>query len=245
MSWIVAKRGVVVACDVASLDELERLVKGTLPVAGIVSYKVGAALAIRHGLRAVVELIRSLSSIPVIYDHQKAGTDIPESADGFARACAESGVDAVILFPQSGPRTLAAYVTASRNRGLVPIVGGHMTHQSYLQSSGGFLIDSAPAAIYHEAAKLGVSEFVVPGNQPKVVAEYRALLSAAVKNEGYWFPGIGRQGGAVKDILAVVGEARAYAIVGSSIYGASNPREAAARIVSDFVGTEEVSDGKR
>ena len=45
-------------------------------------------------LKKVVDEIRKLTKLPIIYDHQKAGTDIPDTGDGFMKACKDSGVDA-------------------------------------------------------------------------------------------------------------------------------------------------------
>ena len=41
-------------------------------------YKVGLSLALDCGLPKVVEIAREYTDKPIIYDHLKAGTDIPE-----------------------------------------------------------------------------------------------------------------------------------------------------------------------
>ena len=48
-----------------------------------------------------------------------------------------------------------------------------MTHSGYLNETGGFLENNAPARIYEIAASMGVSEFVVPGNKPDKVLQYK------------------------------------------------------------------------
>ena len=98
-------RSVIPACDVETLEQFEELVRQTANVEGIGGYKVGFELGLGFGLPAVVEAVRRHTDKPVIYDHQKAGTDIPDTGKGFARVVKRAGVDTIILFPQAGPET--------------------------------------------------------------------------------------------------------------------------------------------
>ena len=79
-------RSIIPACDVETLDELKRLVKATCAVEGVGGYKIGFDLVIPYGMKKVVEEIRGLTDLPIIYDHQKAGTDIPDMGKKFMRA---------------------------------------------------------------------------------------------------------------------------------------------------------------
>ncbi|MBU1922628.1 orotidine 5-phosphate decarboxylase, partial [Patescibacteria group bacterium] len=97
-------RSLVPACDV-SLELYERIVRETADVAGVGAYKVGFQLGLAHGLPRIVELARQYTDKPIIYDHQKAATDIPDTGVNFAETLSASGVDAVIFFPQAGPAT--------------------------------------------------------------------------------------------------------------------------------------------
>ncbi|MGC9554129.1 MAG: orotidine 5'-phosphate decarboxylase / HUMPS family protein, partial [Thermoplasmatota archaeon] len=97
------EHGVIVACDVSTLTDFCDLVEATCPVEGIVGYKVGAMLGLTYGLPALVREVRERCSLPVIYDHQKAGTDIPPMGAGFARVCSQAGIASFIIFPQAGP----------------------------------------------------------------------------------------------------------------------------------------------
>lgn len=94
-------RSVIPACDVPTLEEFEEIVKETADVEGIGGYKVGLELGLSYGLGRVVEVARKYTAKPIIYDHQKAGTDIPDTGKNFAEVCKRAGVDAVILFPQA------------------------------------------------------------------------------------------------------------------------------------------------
>jgi orotidine-5'-phosphate decarboxylase len=193
----------------------------------VVGYKIGFALALRFGLRKVVEIVRDLCDLPVIYDHQKAGTDIPQMGAAFARCCSECGISGVIIFPQAGPETLRAFVEAISDHQMVPIVGGLMTHPGYLQSEGGFIADHAPATIYAKALELGVTHFVVPANRTGQTRRYLAdVLSRGEYPLSFLLPGIGSQGGQIEDSLDAVAGHRGYVIVGSAIYNADNPRRA-------------------
>ncbi|HID72957.1 TPA: hypothetical protein EYP38_03360, partial [Candidatus Micrarchaeota archaeon] len=70
-------RSVIPACDVGFKEYVE-IVKATADIEKIGAYKVGISF-LDVGLKAVVDATRKHTDKPVIYDHQKAGTDIPES----------------------------------------------------------------------------------------------------------------------------------------------------------------------
>lgn len=223
--------GLVVACDVPSLEVLESLTSRLSPIAEVTAFKVGASVALRYGLSTVVKVIRSHKDKAfVLYDHQKAGTDIPDTAREFITTCALAGVDSVIIFPQSGPQSLSAHVKAIQEAGLIPLVGGLMTHGAYLKSDGGYIDDSAPLDIYRRAADLGVTEFVVPATRPQQVTEFVQLLDSRGVDAGFWSPGIGVQGGDAAQIRAILSDNRFYPIVGRAIYGAEDPAAAAREI---------------
>ncbi len=63
------------------------------------------------------------------------------------RVCKESGVDAVIIFPQAGPITEETWINAAKKLNLKIIVGGEMTHAGYLGEES-YLKDDTPDRIY-------------------------------------------------------------------------------------------------
>lgn len=227
------KRSIVPACDVSDLETFEKLVKETGDVKGIGGFKVGIELAIPYGLTEVVKRAKEHTDLPVIYDHQKAGNDIPEMGSKFASAARKSGVEAVILFPFTSPITLAEWIKACKGEGLHVLVGGHMTHKGFLESEGGFIADSAPERIYSLAAGLGVRDFVVPGNKVDFVEKYKGVLEDILGKDQFtlYAPGFVTQGGDISETGKVAGE-NFHAIVGSGIYKASNMREAAIQLAS-------------
>jgi orotidine-5'-phosphate decarboxylase len=220
------EKGVIPACDVETLDELNKIISGTSDVEGIVGYKIGLSLTLHYGLKAVVEQIKKISNLPVIYDHQKAGTDIPQVGDLLARVCRRSGVEGVIIFPQSGPETEKAFIEALIGEGLTPLVGGEMTHPKYLEKDGGYIMNKAVERMYKLGAEFGAEYFIVPGNKPERIAQYKRLLTKVVSRPKFCMPGIGRQGGDIRSAFNAAGQ-HAYAIIGSGIYKAKNIKEAA------------------
>lgn len=218
-------RSIIPACDVP-LGLYERIVKETADIEGIGGYKVGFFLGLGHGLPKIVEITRRYTDKSIIYDHQKAGTDIPDTGGSFARVCKKAGINAIILFPQAGPETERAWIKASREEGLGVIVGGLMTHRGYRRSEGGFLADEAIMEIYLNAADLGVQDFVVPGNRPDEIRCIKEVLERRVAASVFYAPGFTAQGGEINEAVKIFG-GRWHAIVGRAIYEADDIKKAA------------------
>lgn len=218
--------GIIIACDVRTIEELKKLIEATSDLKGIVGYKPGFMLGLNYGLPAVVEAIRDYSDLPIVYDHQKAGTDIPESGVEFANVMKSAGIESTIIFPQAGPATETAFITALIDAGIVPMVGGEMTHKQYLKKDGGYIDDSAPEDMYRNGAKAGAEFFIVPGNKPDSIRKYSEMLKELCPNLSLCMPGIGRQGGDINHAFDAC-ECNAYAIIGSAIIKAPDARAAA------------------
>lgn len=228
--------GVIVACDVKNLNELETLIEVTSSVNGIVGYKIGFILGLNYSLPAVVSTIRELTDLPIVYDHQKAGTDIPDMGTEFATVMKNAGVDSAIIFPQAGPATQEAFIKALLKEKVVPMVGGEMTHQKYMESEGGYIKNGSPEKMYELGAKAGAEFFIVPGTRPDAIKKYADLLSSLTRPR-FCFPGIGRQGGDIETAFNAC-NASSYAIIGSSIYKSHDPKKAAeefCKAVSKFI----------
>lgn len=226
-------RSVIPACDVKTLQHLEDLVKATSEVDGIGAYKIGFELGLGYGLPDVVEAIKKNSDKPIIYDHQKAGTDIPDTGKKYARVLADAGVDATILFPQAGPETERAWIYHCLDHGLKVIVGGRMTHPAYSQSEGGFISDEGALEMYRIAAKAGVNHFVVPGNKPDVIETVKGVVESEGVKPVFYAPGFVAQGGKLGDAAEVAGE-RFHGIVGRGIYKATDLNAAAKEYTSEI-----------
>lgn len=215
---------ILVSLDTVSRSELSRIVNETSDVEGVCGYKIGALCSLALGLREVVETVRAVTSKRIVYDHQKAGNDIPDITRKLVRLTAESGADAFILFPFAGPETMRAAVEESFERSLTIIVGAHMTHPSFTFADGGFMRESEIERIFETAVSLGVKDFVLPGNQPEVAARYADELTRSVKMPTFWSPGFGRQGGVISEFARqLAGKGRLVPIVGRSVYEADDP----------------------
>jgi len=216
-------RSIIPACDVNTLEEFRKLVSETHDIKKIGGYKIGFNLALSFGLPSVVKTI--------IYDHQKAGTDIPDTGEKFAEVCKKAGVDAVILFPQSGPATEEAWIKACQKQRLEVLIGGEMTHPKFKRSEGGFISDEALDEIYLNAAQLGVNNFVVPGNKIDRISHYKSILQSKVKDLTFFAPGFVAQGGEITEAANAAGKFW-HAIIGRAIYGAEDIKKAAKEMTS-------------
>ena len=131
-SIIPQNKSIIIAGDVP-YEQFESLLKETAHLDIVGGYKVGVSF-LDVGLRKVVDCVRQYTSKPIIYDHQKAGNDIPQHIpQQFMDAMLRAGVDAVILFPFTGPVSQYEWTKAAQERNLGVIVGGEMTHLRFMQ----------------------------------------------------------------------------------------------------------------
>jgi len=231
MPIIKLNKSIIPSCDVSDLTKLKNLVKETCSVSGIGAYKIGLELCIPYGICQVTDLIRKQTDLPIIYDHQKAATDIPELGEKFAKAV--KGADAVILFPFTGPETEIAWIKACKKEKLGAIVGGEMTHKGFLESEGGFISEKEALKIYGIAAQEKINDFVVPGNKPEKIKMYKAFLEAHGIKPIFYFPGLIAQGGDITESAKAAGE-RWHAIVGRALYNAKDINKAAKGLVRNL-----------
>jgi orotidine-5'-phosphate decarboxylase len=228
-----SSHGILIALDMESLDQMRTVVEQTSTVAGIVGYKVGLTATLRLGLAGAVRQLRGSTDLPLIYDHQKAGPDVPDMAVKFCATCKEAGVDGLILFPLAGPRAVVAFAgSAYRNR-LLPIVGGDLPFPDYNASGGGYVIDDALDKIFRRAIEVGVNHFVIPGNTPDKVRHHARWLVDKLERPSLFVPGIGALGGSIADAFSAAHGCDMYAVVGRAIYDAADPAEAARRLAGE------------
>lgn len=227
-------RGIIIAADVGTLDELRQLAELASEFQEVVALKIGFILALRVGLPEVVRVTKDVANKLVIYDHQKAATDIPQMGRPFAKACGDAGVDSVIFFPLAGPRTLEGFVSAALDVRIHPVVGLAMTHSAFFQSEGGFITDSSPDKILDIAVQAGVSSFVLPGTKTDIVSRFANRLLDSTNQANILMPGIGSQGGSITSAFEAASPHRRFAIVGSSIYKSNAPRGALASFVEEM-----------
>jgi orotidine-5'-phosphate decarboxylase len=232
-NFLHSPRGIILAADVDDLGKLRELVDQISGIPEIVAIKLGFSIGLRFGLPNVVKAVRKISALPLIYDHQKAGTDIPQMGAPFAALCREAGIDGVIFFPQAGPKTLEGFVSGAIAENLIPIVGLVMSHPAYLQSEGGYIVNDAPNRMAEKALELGVTNFVLPGTKPKVVESFAKGALGKIKAT-IMMPGIGPQGGSLSVACQAATPHRCFPIIGSAIYEANDPKTAANALAAEL-----------
>lgn len=226
-------KSIIPACDV-SIELYEKIVKETVDIEKIGGYKIGFYLGLAYGLPKIVEIARKYTDKPIIYDHQKAGTDISDTGEKFAKVCKKAGVDTIILFPQAGPETEKSWIEAAKAENLNVIVGGLMTHPKYKRSEGGFLADEAIFEIYTIAADLGITDFVVPGNKLEDIKKIKKILEEKEITPIFYSPGFIAQGGEISEAVKIAGDYW-HAIIGRGIYNTDNIKKSVEKYISKLL----------
>jgi orotidine-5'-phosphate decarboxylase len=223
---IEADRSLIVALDVPGLLASRVVVGATSSIEKVSAYKIGFLLACQ-GLGEVVRDIRETieknngnRGIKLVYDHQKAGNDIPDMGAPFAKMMRLAGIDSVILFPFAGPSTQEAWTKACQDEGLHVMIGSVMTHERFLASEGGYIADDAPAHIIDRALCQGIQDFVVPGKKLEWVKYIKSLLGDT--DHTLYAPGFVTQGGDISECGKAAGK-KFHAIVGREIYTKPTP----------------------
>lgn len=232
---IEADKSIVLAADVQP-EEFEGLMSELGPVEGLGGIKIGFELGLGLSLPTAVDIVRDNNpDLAVIYDHQKAGNDIPATGMNFGRTMERAGVDAAILFPFTGPVVEVQWIDELQDRGIGVIVGAEMTHEKIRESEDGYIADDAFMRMFAVAIDKGVRDFVVPGNKTEKVETYKYMFDKTIGEGSYtlWAPGFVDQGGDVTETGSLAGP-RFHAIVGGGIYKAENPAEAATNLVSNL-----------
>ncbi|HCU90409.1 MAG TPA: orotidine 5-phosphate decarboxylase [Gammaproteobacteria bacterium] len=225
--------GIVPALDVETMSAAKALIEATTEVEGVVAYKLGLTLTLSAGLKTAVADLRGVTELPILYDHQKAGPDVPDMAGKFATVCKDAGVDGLILFPLAGPRAVDRFVGEAVNNGLLPVVGGDLPLEDYNAGGGGYVVDNSLDKIFDRSISAGATHFIVPGNNEKKVRHHANRLPERVSNPSIFIPGIGPLGGNINDAFKVAKGCNAYAVIGRAIYGAKDPGEAARLFAGD------------
>jgi orotidine-5'-phosphate decarboxylase len=212
-------------------EEFEPIVQ-QLGGTGLGAVKLGFQVGYGIGLPRAVSMVREADSeLPIIFDHQKAGNDIPDTGKNFAKVMEYAGVDAAILFPFTGDDVEERWIQELQEREIGVIVGAEMTHKGITSR----IREGAFTEIFMQAFEHGVHDFVVPGNKPERVAHWRTLLDKEIGPGNYdlYAPGFVAQGGEISEAGAVAGP-RFHAIVGRGIHGAEDPAAAVRGMVSSL-----------
>lgn len=207
---------VIIALDL-EIQKAVQLVKSLKGVEDkIAALKIGSLQSMGMGLKAAVSELRVFTSLPIIYDHQKGCTDIPEIIEKQVKAAKECSIDSMIAVPQgAGSKSLESFVQTCKAEKIEPIVLLEMTHEG----ANDFLREGTAKKIFDKALALGVEYFVCPGNKPEKIEEYKNWN----KNIKIISPGIGAQGGSAYEAVRAGTD---YPIVGRAVYEAEEPARA-------------------
>lgn len=211
--------GIIATLDLDDLEQARRIAEEITDMKKeIAGLKIGSLLSWKHSLPKVVEMLKEVCDFPLIFDAQKAGTDIPDMVRRQVKMVADSGVDSFIAAPQgAGETTLAAFVDACNEYKIVPIVVVEMTHPGFYA----YLLRDAGERILEKSIELGVSNFVAPANKPERLKAYKSIAYKKGEEIRIFTPGVGPQGGSPG---AAVEAGADFVIVGRSIYLAEEAR---------------------
>lgn len=219
------------ALDIDSPEQLEKVVRETTRREGVAGYKLGLTSVLRFGLQESMRRLRDLTDLPIIYDHQKAGPDMPDMASKFTAICKQADVDGLILFPVAGPTAVDSFVFESLRAGLIPVVGGEIPVPDYGASGGGYLLDDALDRILDRAVQNGADHFVLPANDTAKIRRWASWVGANVESPALFLTGFGSLGGSIDAAFSAAAVcSRRYAIVGRLITASSSPGDAAIRL---------------
>jgi len=237
------KHGVIMALDMHERDLIEHVVDICNETQGVVALKMGMIPVMQYGLPRTVELLRGLTDLPLIYDHQKMGVcpATPESDlddDGLKQARFFGGilgkckVDGGIIYPtgdflvpeshepipyESDLSVQRAFTDSFRGNGVEPFLLGRFTCDGHLRGEGGILPDDMPEKIYRRTAEAGIECYIMPGNRPEETEGFVDLVTGILPADTtpkICLPGFGSQGGTVKEAFRATRGLPSYAIIG-------------------------------
>jgi orotidine-5'-phosphate decarboxylase len=236
IDWLIQQQcGVMPALDVDSFEDMLELVSSTCEIPGVVGYKLGLTGVLPKGLPVAVRAIRERTGLPIIYDHQKAGPDMPDMAPKFSKLCREAGVDGLVLFPVAGPTAVKSFTSAAVQSSLLPLVGGHIPVPDYCLSGSGYMRDDVLDCIIDAAAQSGARGFILPSNLPAQITRHCRWIAKHVRNPFVFLTGIGALGGTISTAFKAAQQVEPrFAIVGRAISLAKNREVATKQIIDEI-----------
>ena len=236
MDFLNLNHGIIIEYNFTEKNNLDNIIKSTHDLPFIVGYKIGAEIVIKSGVEEVVKTIKNYTDLPIIYDHQKFGTDSPQICSGTILETIKSGgVDALIIFPQSGIETLKSTIKKCIEIDLIPIVGGDMVHEGYTSEENGYIESSSSQKMYVDGASFGAKHFIIPCTRFERMRIYCHRLGNIVNNPTLFIAGVGLE--YCKDLLKaceIVKKYRSYAIIGKEISEDKDPRQASEKIWNEI-----------
>jgi hypothetical protein len=181
MSSFVLKSGILVDLNTTDISDAGDMIDCSTGLDFVVGYKVNTGLVIEEGLKKAIGLLKRKTDKPLIYDHQKLGSDFLEPDDGnFFEIVKNSDVDAIIIFPLSGKKVLESLVSKCKKVKLTPVVSGDLPYYGYFLDEGGYISYEVQERIYLDAASLGVSHFMMSCNRIDRIKIYCHQLGSII-----------------------------------------------------------------
>jgi hypothetical protein len=72
------KNGLIIDLGYLQDKSLIHAIEATENISFVVGYKIGVLPVIEAGLKVTLRKIKKISSKPLLYDHQKLGSDLPD-----------------------------------------------------------------------------------------------------------------------------------------------------------------------
>ncbi|MCJ7665604.1 MAG: hypothetical protein MUO59_02565 [Actinobacteria bacterium] len=229
MDFFNLNHAIIIECNFSEISKLEAIVEATSDLDFVAGYKVGAELAVNSKIKDVTGAISKYTDLPVIYDHQKFGSDDPVFSGGsFLKALKDAGVDGLVIFPHGGVGSLEAAIRKCLGLGIIPIIGGDMVHAGYTEDEGGYINSAAPQKMYIDGAKFGAKHFVIPCTRLDRMRIYCHTLGNMVYNPILFITGVGIEScGDLVKACEIVKQYRSYAVIGREITDEKDHRKAA------------------
>ncbi len=220
--------GIIPALDVGKKDALE-LVRKLDEVPNLLAgLKIGSLLAYENSI-SVIQEIKDLTNVRIIFDAQKSGTDIPDITAKQVELFASAGADQIIACPMgAGPETLESFTKACIASGVTPVCVVEMTHP---QADAYLRVDTA-RQVLKDALKFGIRNFVYPATKPETLRSHIGILNVQ-ENVTLKATGFKVQGGSLPELQAL---GVTEFIVGGAIYNAEDPAQAVRDLYAEVNG---------
>ncbi len=181
--------------------------------------KVGFKLLWENTLAVITDL-KEVTDLPIIFDGQKIGTDVPHIVEEQVDLLAAAGVDQIIICPLgSGDATLAAFYDRCKEYDVVPVCVVKMTHPGAER----YLSSDASRLVLQDALEIGIRDFVYPATKPAILQKHSDDVLRSQKDITIKATGFKAQGGSLPQLKRLgVSEF----IVGRAVYASENPPRA-------------------
>ncbi len=189
------KSGILVDIKPADLSSIDAIMMSCRDIPYIAGFKINSNAALKNGLQNVLVSVKKQTGKPLIYDHQKLGSDAPDICSGdLLEVIKSSGADGIVVFPLSGKKVLESIIEKCSKIGLLPIVSGDLSYNGYFNDEGGYIYGDTQQRIYLEAASLGVSHFMMSCNRIDRIKIYCHELGSIVGQIKIFFTAIETRG---------------------------------------------------